>query len=148
MNLDKDFLKLFESELLFESVVEGITLYIFDYKINYTHVPPYTKMTLSAAKGLRSAVIDFYEGKDVDFCNIIKFMSSADIDPDAREWGANRPTEVTSISDSMVIRGMAHKLIANFYLTINQPEKPTKLFNNLEGSISWSLEQLEKRKSA
>lgn len=147
MNLDKDFLKQFDSDLLFEAVVEGIALYIFDNKINYTRVPPYTKLTLSAAKALRSTIIEFYDGKDVDFCNIIEFMSTADIDPDAREWGANRPEEITSISDSMVIGGMAQKMIANFYLKINQPKKPTKFFNDLDGSISWSLEQLEKRKS-
>lgn len=146
--MDNDFLNLFDSKLLFEAEVEGIELYIFDNKINYTRVPPFTKLTLSAAKELRLTIIDFYDGNDVDFCNIIEFKSTADIDPDAREWGANRPDDFTSISDSMVIQGLAQKMIANFYTKINRPRKPTRFFNNLEDSISWSLKRLEKRKSA
>jgi hypothetical protein len=108
-------------------------------------IPPFTKLTLSAAKELRFAILEFYDGNDVDFCNIIEFTTTADIDPDAREWGANRPADITSISDAMVIRGMAQKMMANFYTKINRPKMPTKFFNNLESSISWSLEQPEKR---
>ena len=146
MKSDKFFLAYFESELLFEAVVDGVELFIFANSINYTRVPPFTKLTLSTAKELRLKLIEFYDGKDIDFCNIIEFMTNSDIDPDAREWGANRPPGITSISDSMVIGGLAQKLIANFYLKMNRPKKPTKFFNDLRDSISWSLEQLEKRK--
>lgn len=79
----------------------------------------------------------------MNFCNIIEFKSTADIDPDAREWGANRPDGITSASDAMVIGGMAQKMIANFYLKINRPKKPTKFFTNLDDAIGWSLEQLK-----
>lgn len=145
MNLDNDLPIQFKSELLFEASVEGIELFIFDNKVNYTRVPPFTKLTLSVAKSLRMMIIDFYEGNDVDFCNIIEFKSTADIDPEAREWGANRPDGVTSISDAMIIGGMAHKMIANFYLKMNRPSKPSKFFTDLDGAINWSLKQLDER---
>lgn len=146
MNLDNDQPIQLNSALLFETVVEGIELFIFDNKINYTRVPPFTKLTLTAAKQLRFTIIDFYEVQDVDFCNIIEFMSTADIDPEAREWGANRPKGVTSVSDAMVIRGMAQKMIANFYLKMNRPSRPTKFFTDLNSAVNWSLDQLEKKK--
>jgi hypothetical protein len=144
VNLDNDFLKRFESELLFETVIDDIELFIFDNKINYSRVPPFVRLTLSAAKELRLAIIEFYDGREVDFCNIIEFKSTADIDPDAREWGAKRSGGITSVSDAMIIGGTAQKMLANFYLKINRPKKPTKFFNNIEDSISWSLEQLER----
>lgn len=147
MKLDNDFLKAFNSEPLFEVVVEGLTLFIFDNRMNYLRVPSYMKLTMSAAEELRSTIISFYDGRDVDFCNIIEFESNADIDPNTREWGASRSNEVTAISDAIVINGVAQKMIANFYMKINRPKKPTKFFHNLEGAISWSYEQLEKRTS-
>ena len=147
MNLGKDLVKLFESEPLFQAVVEGTELFIFANGINYVHVPPFQKLTLSAAVELSEMVIQFYEGRDVHFCNIIKFESAADLDPKAREWGASRPARgATSISDAIIISSAAHRIIANFYMKINRPKKPTKFFNDLESSIAWSNEQLEKRK--
>lgn len=144
--MDNDLLKQFGTKPLFEAVIEDIELFIFDNRINYTRVPPFKKLTLSAAKQLRLTIIEFYDGRDVDFCNIIEFKSNADIDPSAREWGAKRPDGVTSISDAVVTSGLAHRMLANFYLKINRPKKPTRFFSTIEDSIAWSLEQLEKRK--
>ncbi len=32
---------------------------------------------------------------------------------------------------------MAHKILANFYLKITNPERPTKFFKNKEEAIQW-----------
>lgn len=140
--MDNEILKPFESEPLFEAVVEGLRLFIFENGLNYLRVPSFNKLTLTAAKEIRLTIIAFYKGNECGFCNIIEFESNADIDPNARDWGAKRPGEVTSIADAVVIRGMAQKMIANFYLKINRPKKSTKFFNNLSDAISWSSEQL------
>lgn len=148
MNLGKDLFKLFESEPLFTAVVDGTELYIFDNGLNYLRIPPFQKLTLKAAMELRGMIIEFYTNKEGDFCNVIEFESAADLDPEAREWGASRPTEgATSISDAIVITSVAHRMIANFYLKINRPKKPTKFFRDLESAIAWSKEQLEKTTS-
>lgn len=147
MNLGKDLVKLFESEPLFQAVVEGSELSIFANGMNYLRVPPFQKVTLSAARELREMVITFYEGKETYFCNIIEFESTADLDPSARDWGATRPDEGgKSICDAVVISSAAHRMMANFYMKINRPKIPTKFFNDLESSIAWSNEQLQKRK--
>lgn len=128
--------------------VEGVQLRIFSNGINYARVPSFQKMTLDIAHRLRAFIIEFYEKNPGNFCNIIEFELNADIDPNAREWGANRPSSITSVSDAFVIRGMAHRMLANFYLKMNRPQKPTKFFATLAEAINWSLEQLEKRNEA
>lgn len=42
-----------------------------------------------------------------------------------------------SKADAFVIQSMAQKILANFYIKINKPERPTKFFNNKEEAIGW-----------
>ena len=42
-----------------------------------------------------------------------------------------------SKADAFVIKSMAHKILANFYLKITNPERPTKFFKNKEEAIQW-----------
>ena len=42
-----------------------------------------------------------------------------------------------SRADAFVIKSMAQKILANFYLKIHKPERPTKFFNSKEDAIMW-----------
>ncbi|MBP8033341.1 MAG: hypothetical protein KAZ71_02020 [Bacteroidia bacterium] len=42
-----------------------------------------------------------------------------------------------SKADAFVIKSMAQKILANFYIKINKPERPTKFFNDKEEAINW-----------
>lgn len=47
---------------------------------------------------------------------------------------ANNPF---SKADAFVIKSMAQKILANFYIKINKPERPTKFFNDRDEAINW-----------
>lgn len=47
---------------------------------------------------------------------------------------ANNPY---SKADAFVIKSLAQKILANFYLRINKPERPTKFFNKKEEALDW-----------
>ncbi len=42
-----------------------------------------------------------------------------------------------SKADAFVIKSMAQKILANFYIKINKPERPTKFFNDIEEAKIW-----------
>lgn len=42
-----------------------------------------------------------------------------------------------SKADAFVIKSMAQRILANFYIKINKPERPTKFFNNKDEAINW-----------
>jgi len=42
-----------------------------------------------------------------------------------------------SKADAFVIKSMAQKILANFYIKINKPERPTKFFNSKDEAINW-----------
>lgn len=52
---------------------------------------------------------------------------------------ANNPY---SVADAFVIKSMAQKILANFYIKINRPERPTKFFNNKEEALIWLKQYL------
>jgi hypothetical protein len=57
---------------------------------------------------------------------------------EAREYisGKEISDEVLA-ADAMVIKGLALKLLANVYLKINRPGRPTCLFNTKEDALAW-----------
>lgn len=38
---------------------------------------------------------------------------------------------------AVVVNNLAHKMIANFYLTFNKPKRPYKVFNKKEEAVKW-----------
>ncbi len=51
--------------------------------------------------------------------------------------------EFPKICSAFVVTSLAHRLIANFYLKINKPVNPSKLFKNIVDAESWCLQQLK-----
>ena len=48
-----------------------------------------------------------------------------------------------SNADAFVIKSIAQKLIANFYIKIVVPERPTKFFNNRNDAYQWIKQFVE-----
>ncbi len=42
-----------------------------------------------------------------------------------------------SKADAFVIKSMAQRILANFYVKIHKPERPTKFFSSKEDAITW-----------
>lgn len=42
-----------------------------------------------------------------------------------------------SKADAFVIYSLAQKILGNFYLRINKPERPTQFFNSKEEALKW-----------
>lgn len=45
-----------------------------------------------------------------------------------------------STADAFVLKSMAQKILANFYIKINKPERPTMFFNHKEEALAWIKE--------
>lgn len=42
-----------------------------------------------------------------------------------------------SVADAFVLSSMAQRILANFYIKINKPERPTRFFNDPETALIW-----------
>jgi hypothetical protein len=56
---------------------------------------------------------------------------------ESREYLAKKESLPYSLADAYVINSFPQKIAANFYLKVNKPARPTKMFNNREDAIIW-----------
>jgi hypothetical protein len=66
---------------------------------------------------------------------------------DVREYFKQHEQSFPKICDALVVKSLAQKLIANFYLKFNKPAYPTKVFNTMEDAETWCLQQSQKHKN-
>jgi len=61
----------------------------------------------------------------------------AEVSKDAREYTAdpNKPTATTAIA--FVINNMGHKIVGNFFLSVNKPLKPIRFFTDEKLALKW-----------
>ena len=74
---------------------------------------------------------------------ITKGTISSSVSKDAREFMAKQdPFDSYRKSIALIIIFLPEKIVANFYLKVNRPKTPTKIFRNKKEAIIWSKKQL------
>lgn len=62
------------------------------------------------------------------------------VDPEVRSWARSDERVMHIGADALVVKTLAHKLLANFYIKYNKPEHPTRVFSDEETALSWLRE--------
>ena len=75
------------------------------------------------------------------FYNIYEFSVYSEMDPELREWASQPNENGYTYVDAIVISNLAQKLIANFYLKFNKPQRPTRIFNDGQKALDWILDE-------
>lgn len=116
---------------------------IYDNNIFYVVIKKHQKASMEIVNDGYDFINENGGGK---FYNIYEFESFSDVDPEVRSWAAQDSGNNYTIIDAIVITSLAQKIIANFYLKFNKPDKPTRIFTNLENGLNWVLEYIENEK--
>lgn len=56
---------------------------------------------------------------------------------EARAFAAQSQNNSESIASALVITSTANKLIGNFYINVNKPHIPTRIFSSEEKAVEW-----------
>ena len=65
-------------------------------------------------------------------------QTSVNFSPEAREYFAeNESHNQLRLSQAIIIKSLAHKLVANFYMRFNKPKGPTVIVNSKEQAVKW-----------
>ena len=75
------------------------------------------------------------DGKKVPVLSLFKPENTAD--KQARNYMVSEMASLYSLADGMVIHNLPQKIIANFYLKMNKPSKPTRFFSDEEEALKW-----------
>jgi hypothetical protein len=141
LTLEKDDIEMFRSPILHEREIDGAQARIFENRIYHLKIPRYKKVTLTFVEKGYDFINAAGGGR---YFNIFEFSSFSDMDPEVRDWAADKTKNPNTYTDAIIVKSFAHKIIANFYLKFNRPSKPTKIFTNLESAVEWTLVQVEK----
>ena len=59
------------------------------------------------------------------------------VDKDTRLHVAKGDGARFSVAEAFIIKSLAHKLIGNFYLSVEKPQKPTRFFTKVSDAEDW-----------
>jgi hypothetical protein len=75
------------------------------------------------------------------FRNLYELGKNSKIMEDVKDWASDSEGNMQTIADAIVIQSLGHKLIANAYLKVKRPPKPTKVFTKYTDAIDWLIKQ-------
>lgn len=127
--------EIFGAPLLAEKVVDDIIFQLYENRIFYVRVPRLRKVDMSIVSH-GYAFLDEHGGGR--FKNIYHFDYFSDADPEIRDWASDENGNLYTICDAIVIESFAQKILTDFYVRVNRPIKPTKIFYSLEKAIGWT----------
>ena len=140
MTTEKEDVNIFNAPLIDELINNDVIYRLYENRIYHVIIPPHIAVDMNLVN-VGYAFIEKHGGGK--FYNIYQFSSFSDIEPEIRSWAANENGNKNTHSDAIVITSLPQKILADFYLKINSPKQPTKVFYSLEKAITWTLSRIE-----
>jgi hypothetical protein len=107
-------------------IEEGIFCYVFE---------PNTILTLTAAKELVQERLKI--SGNLDYPLYIDVRGIISVDTEARNFLSGEEGTKNAIAAAIHVDNPMSKFFANLFLTVNKPQRPTKLFTKKEAAIRW-----------
>lgn len=62
---------------------------------------------------------------------------------EVREWGASEKANEYNLATAIVTKTLSIKMIGNFFIKVQNPPRPTKMFTSKETAIDWLSEFID-----
>jgi hypothetical protein len=69
--------------------------------------------------------------------NLVIIETFLNADAESRQYAASEESNRYTIADAFVVNSVALKLIGNFYIKVNKPVRPTRIFSTEEDAVNW-----------
>lgn len=115
--------------------ITGYWTWMGDDGIARTKVKPNIEITLKDALENTEAVTSLYV--DRKFPILIDSRGIKSMSREAREHFSTRGRDSKTNSFGIVIKSPLSRAVGNFFLGLNKPAVPTRLFDNEEDAIKW-----------
>lgn len=106
-----------------------------DDGILYIRVTNESEETVEKSKKLVKSIGEMVNYKKVPL--LTKFDEFALPPKENRDFWAKKDSCPYSIAEAFIVDSIGMKLIANFYLLINKPQRETKMFTKVEDARKW-----------
>lgn len=96
-------------------------------------------------KELNDAIGVLSKGKEILVLMMAQELTQ--VNEEAMAFSASEEGQRYTLGDAMVVKSLAQRVLANLYLSLNKPKKPSKIFNSEKDALKWLL-SLEARAAA
>lgn len=110
--------------------------------ICHTKTKKLAEIDIPEAKENTEAVYSFYIGKK--FPLLIDAREVKSISREARQHFSTEGRETCTNAFGIIVKSSLSRVIGNFFMGINKPPLPTKLFDKEEDAVMWLLQFIEK----
>ena len=91
---------------------------------------------------LKQANIQLSEGKP--YAVLVTFGHLTEVSKESRELIASKDFVKNTVAKALLVNNIGHRLVGNFYLSVNRPAIRTHVFTNREQAIEWLSTELKK----
>ena len=91
--------------------------------------------TVESAQQLNSMINEIRGDKPAALLHIAGRHSS--VGPGVREYMASEESQLGILANAIVIRSLPQRILGNFYLRVNKPSKPARLFTSQKEAEEW-----------
>ena len=100
------------------------------------------EIELDDAKVIRKEVLEVAKGNK--YAIFLDASETFEITGEARKLISEIENASQRIAIAFYIKSLPNKLAGNFFIKINRPISPTKLFSSKESALAWLKEEVEK----
>ena len=93
-------------------------------------------------KEMREMLVRLSKGNK--YCVLLDATERFNVSADARALIAGKEFSFDRIATAFIITSLANMLVGNFFIKVNKPYTPTKIFSSEENALSWLKSEVKK----
>ncbi len=93
------------------------------------------ELEIQDAKDMRNMLVNLSSNEK--YCVLLDATNPFTVSPEARALIAGKEFSSERIAAAFVITSLANMLIGNFFIKVNKPSSPTKIFSTEENAFQW-----------
>lgn len=109
----------------------------FQYNNDILYVKPYENVFLDKVEmqSLLTTAVELTERNK--YYAVIDTSNNIDSSKDARDYYANNELNCFRLADAFVVSSLPLRMVVNFFIKVNKPNIPTKMFNTKDSAFDW-----------
>jgi len=109
-------------------------------KLLHTHL--FTGVEIDKTMSLQSLEVALrLTNRDI-YLSLVTMDGHVSLTSEARSIGSSDRSLERLVAQAIVVNGLPTRLLANFFIRFNKPQRPTQIFSNKQDAIAWLLNSL------
>lgn len=125
-----------------EILIPKCRVRLLDANLLENHILDNSTIEVEDVMEIKAINMQLTNGKP--YAAILSFGFMTEVTQKSRELLASKDFQQNTIAKALLVNNFGHRLLGNFYLTVNKPHIRTRLFTDRELALNWLRSELSK----